>query len=163
MSIAQSALDYLWIESVPLSEKVSELLGHKDNIDDEVTYRVEKHGYNVGKGLAYILMRDQTRPFQSQLDVIKFVCKELWELLFYKQVDSLKTNHRDAYVLVDANFSMCRRMSTNRGPEKTAELAKPYLWFPAGIIRGFLHVMGIDCRVDFDAFDLPMVEFSVFI
>lgn len=163
MSVAQSALDYLWIESVSLSKEVSDELGHNENAANEVSYRMEKHGFNVGRGLAYTLMREQSQPFLSELDVIKFVCKDLWQLLFYKQIDSLKTNHRDAYVLIDTNFAMCQRMSTNKGPEKTAELAKPYLWFPAGIIRGFLDVMGIECRVDFDAFDLPMVEFSIFI
>ncbi|GMM53336.1 Trs33 protein [Starmerella bacillaris] len=163
MSVSQSALDYLWIEAVPLTKEVSEILGHKDNINEEIFYRIEKHGFNVGKGLAYLLMREQTQAIGSQLDVIKFVCKDLWQLLFHKQIDSLKTNHRDAYVLIDTNFTMCQRMSSNKGPEKTAEMAKPYLWLPAGIIRGFLHVMGIECRVDFDAFDLPLVEFSIFI
>lgn len=35
------------------------------------------------------------RPhFNDTLDVIKFVCKDLWTLVFRKQVDNLKTNHR---------------------------------------------------------------------
>jgi len=28
------------------------------------------------------------------LDVIKFLCKDMWTLLFRKQIDNLKTNHR---------------------------------------------------------------------
>ena len=28
------------------------------------------------------------------MDVIKFLCKDLWTLLFRKQIDNLKTNHR---------------------------------------------------------------------
>ena len=31
------------------------------------------------------------------LDVIKFLCKDMWTLLFRKQIDNLKTNHRVWY------------------------------------------------------------------
>lgn len=35
------------------------------------------------------------RPrFIDNLDVIKFLCKDLWTILFKKQIDNLKTNHR---------------------------------------------------------------------
>ena len=37
--------------------------------------------------------RDRPR-FTDTLDVIKFVCKDLWILVFRKQIDNLKTNHR---------------------------------------------------------------------
>lgn len=37
--------------------------------------------------------RDRPR-FNDTLDVIKFICKDLWTLVFRKQVDNLKTNHR---------------------------------------------------------------------
>lgn len=37
--------------------------------------------------------RDRPR-FLDTLDVIKFLCKDLWTLLFKKQIDNLKTNHR---------------------------------------------------------------------
>lgn len=37
--------------------------------------------------------RDRPR-FNDNLDVIKFLCKDLWTVLFRKQIDNLKTNHR---------------------------------------------------------------------
>lgn len=37
--------------------------------------------------------RDRPR-FTDTLDVIKFLCKDMWALLFRKQIDNLKTNHR---------------------------------------------------------------------
>ena len=37
--------------------------------------------------------RDRPR-FSDNLDVIKFLCKDLWSILFRKQIDNLKTNHR---------------------------------------------------------------------
>ena len=37
--------------------------------------------------------KDRPR-FSDTLDVIKFVCKDMWTLVFRKQIDNLKTNHR---------------------------------------------------------------------
>lgn len=37
--------------------------------------------------------RDRPR-FTDTMDVIKFLCKDLWTVLFRKQIDNLKTNHR---------------------------------------------------------------------
>lgn len=37
--------------------------------------------------------RDRPR-FNDTLDVIKFLCKDLWSLVFGKNIDNLKTNHR---------------------------------------------------------------------
>lgn len=58
--------------------------------------------------------RDRPR-FNDTLDVIKFVCKDLWTLVFRKQVDNLKTNHRGVYVLTDNAFRPFSRMSTEAG------------------------------------------------
>lgn len=41
--------------------------------------------------------RDRPR-FNDTLDVIKFLCKDLWMLVFRKQIDNLKTNHRVRWV-----------------------------------------------------------------
>jgi trafficking protein particle complex subunit 6 len=37
--------------------------------------------------------RDKPR-FTDTLDVIKFICKDIWIMVFKKQIDNLKTNHR---------------------------------------------------------------------
>lgn len=85
--------------------------------------------------------RDRPR-FTDTLDVIKFLCKDLWTLVFRKQIDNLKTNHRvrtvpprslslrrrwgsrlayadrrdkGVYVLTDNLFQPFRRMSTEAG------------------------------------------------
>jgi hypothetical protein len=41
----------------------------------------------------YRFAKDRPR-FTDNLDVIKFLCKDLWTVLFKKQIDNLKTNHR---------------------------------------------------------------------
>ncbi|CAG8058645.1 unnamed protein product [Penicillium nalgiovense] len=69
----------------------------KETEDEEVRettfFRLESLGYRVGQGLAERFARDRPR-FTDNLDVIKFLCKDLWTILFKKQVDNLKTNHR---------------------------------------------------------------------
>lgn len=58
--------------------------------------------------------RDKPR-FSETLDVIKFLCKDLWTLVFRKQIDNLKTNHRGIYVLTDQHFKPLTKMSLERG------------------------------------------------
>ena len=61
---------------------------------------------------------NKPRP-QTPLDAIKFICKDLWILLFRKQIDNLKTNHRGVFVLTDTRFQPLSRMSVDRrgGPK----------------------------------------------
>ena len=79
---------------------------------DSISVRLDNLGFRVGEGLSEKLSRDRAR-FQNyagdgsgviastvgnindhQLDVIKFLCKDVWGLVWRKQVDNLKTNHR---------------------------------------------------------------------
>ncbi|ESU07953.1 trafficking protein particle complex subunit 6B [Fusarium graminearum PH-1] len=64
---------------------------------DAVHYRLEMLGYRVGQGLVERFSRDRPR-FNDTLDVIKFLCKDLWTLVFGKNIDNLKTNHRKLVV-----------------------------------------------------------------
>jgi Transport protein particle (TRAPP) component len=56
-------------------------------------FRLEPLGFRVGQGIAERFSRDRPR-FTDNMDVIKFLCKDLWTILFRKQIDNLKTNHR---------------------------------------------------------------------
>lgn len=56
-------------------------------------YRLESLGHRVGQGLSERFSRDRPRV-TDQLDIIKFICKDLWTVVFKKQIDNLKTNHR---------------------------------------------------------------------
>lgn len=60
---------------------------------DAVQHKLETTGYRVGQGLVERFSKDRPR-FNDTLDVIKFLCKDLWSLVFGKNIDNLKTNHR---------------------------------------------------------------------
>ena len=76
----------------------------------------------------YSFSANRPRP-QTPLDSIKFVCKDLWPLLFRKQIDNLKTNHRGVFVLTDQRFQPLSRVSVDRkagvkAPEETLSRAQ---------------------------------------
>ncbi|KAE8450089.1 hypothetical protein EG329_006870 [Mollisiaceae sp. DMI_Dod_QoI] len=126
---------------------------------DAVFFRLEMLGYRVGQGLVERFSRDRPR-FTDTLDVIKFLCKDLWMLVFRKQIDNLKTNHRGVYVLTDNSFRPFARMSTEAGGQAVVR-AQPFLWFPCGIIRGALASMGINATVQAETSELPGATFQI--
>ncbi|KAL5085658.1 hypothetical protein Trisim1_010142 [Trichoderma cf. simile WF8] len=133
-------------------------------IDDEehldaVHLRLESQGYRVGQGLVERFSRDRPR-FNDTLDVIKFLCKDLWSLVFGKNIDNLKTNHRGVYVLTDNAFRPFSRMSTETGSQAVLR-AQPFLWFPCGIIRGALAALGISATVQAEVNELPAAIFQI--
>ncbi|AEO69529.1 uncharacterized protein THITE_2120052 [Thermothielavioides terrestris NRRL 8126] len=124
-----------------------------------VSARLEALGYRVGQGLAERFTRDRPR-FNDTLDVIKFLCKDLWTLVFRKQVDNLKTNHRGVYVLTDNAFRPFARMSA-QSSSQAVQLAQPFLWFPCGIVRGALAALGIPATVQAETSELPSAVFQI--
>ncbi|RYP72394.1 hypothetical protein DL771_004189 [Monosporascus sp. 5C6A] len=131
----------------------------EDEERDAVFFRLEALGYRVGMGLVERFSRDRPR-FHDALDAIKFVCKDLWMLVFRKQVDNLKTNHRGVYVLTDNAFRPLSRMSADAGGQAVVR-AQPFLWFPCGILRGALAAMGISATVQGETNELPGAVFQI--
>ncbi|KAA8643183.1 trafficking protein particle complex subunit [Aspergillus tanneri] len=163
--ISTSCFDFLMNELVPMAERLSKELSVEEKLpeDDEVRemtfFRLESLGYRVGQGLAERFSRDRPR-FTDNLDVIKFLCKDLWTILFKKQIDNLKTNHRGVYVLTDNSFRPFARMSMSVRSEAVS-MAQAYLWFPCGIIRGALSNLGIHTTVQAETSELPGATFQI--
>ncbi|OAA34422.1 Transport protein particle (TRAPP) component [Metarhizium rileyi] len=126
---------------------------------DAVHFRLDSLGYRVGQGLVERFSRDRPR-FNDTLDVIKFLCKDLWSLVFGKNIDNLKTNHRGVYVLTDNLFRPFSRMSTVAGGQAVVR-AQPFLWFPCGIVRGALAALGISATVQAEVNELPGAVFQI--
>ncbi|KAI0850985.1 transport protein particle component [Daldinia vernicosa] len=184
--LSTSCLDFLMIELVPMAYRVANELDapeqqpgasaadgengggetgtgrqklDEDEERDAVFFRLDGLGYRVGLGLVERFSRDRPR-FNDTLDAIKFICKDLWMLVFKKQVDNLKTNHRGVYVLTDNAFRPLSRMSADAGGHAVVR-AQPFLWFPCGIIRGALAAMGIAATVQAETNELPGAVFQI--
>lgn len=39
-------------------------------------------------------LSQEVLSFRGELDILKFLCKDIWMALFQKQMDSLRTNHQ---------------------------------------------------------------------
>lgn len=132
-------------------------------MSDDTIYRVETYGYSLGMRLAEYIMYSLRSEIKLVvvLDVMKFICRELWKELYGKQMDSLRTNHRGTFVLIDTNFKSIANLSSPDSISELMSAAKVYLLFPCGIIRGVLTSFGIDAYASADIKLFPSVEFSI--
>ncbi|KAI7829191.1 NO signaling/Golgi transport ligand-binding domain-containing protein [Kickxella alabastrina] len=127
---------------------------------EQVYVKLEMVGFRVGKRLAE-RFAPLNRRLTDTLDIVKFVCKDVWMVLFNRQVDNLKTNHRGVYVLQDNKFKWFLRMSGNNGGAAAARRAQPYIWLPCGIIRGILDSFGVNTVVTAETMGLPQCTFQI--
>ncbi|RGB25156.1 transport protein particle component-domain-containing protein [Rhizophagus diaphanus] len=155
--VNESCLEFLIMEMVDLMYRTTV---DSENDKEAVYYKLEMLGYQVGQSLVERFTRDRPR-FVDTLDVVKFICKDLWSIIFKKQIDNLKTNHRGVYVLQDNGFRWFLRMSTESGSEAAAKKAVPYLWFPCGLIRGALANLGVVSVVIAETNSLPQCSFQI--
>ena len=92
--------------SGPAYSAASDGLPETEVFKDGVYFRLERLGFRVGQGLSERFSRDKPR-FTDPLDVIKFLCKDLWQVVFKKQIDNLKTNHRVRLALLLLSSQCC--------------------------------------------------------
>ncbi|KAJ2721368.1 hypothetical protein GGI07_004038 [Coemansia sp. Benny D115] len=131
-----------------------------DELMEQVYVKLERVGFRVGRRLAE-RFAPMGRRLTDTLDIVKFVCKDVWTVLFNRQVDNLKTNHRGVYVLQDNKFKWFLRMSGNNGGAAAAKRAQPFIWLPCGIIRGVLDSFGVNAVVIAETLGLPQCTFQI--
>ncbi|XP_041469259.1 trafficking protein particle complex subunit 6b-like [Lytechinus variegatus] len=146
--------DFLHMEVVDFVQRTT-----NPDEKDKVISKLEQMGYRVGQSLIEKFTRDSPR-FSSELDIIKFVCKDLWNGVYKKQVDNLRTNHQGVYVLQDNKFRLLTQMSSGK---QYIESAPRYLAFPCGLIRGGLANLGVNCVVTAEVSTMPACKFQIMI
>ncbi|GAO19673.1 hypothetical protein UVI_02022670 [Ustilaginoidea virens] len=162
--LSSSCLDFLLIELVPLAHRVASSRGASRSLPGPPPAEAAAKPPNLvvpakGGQKGPRFSRDRPR-FNDTLEVIKFLCKDLWSLVFGKNIDNLKTNHRGVYVLTDNAFRPFSRMSTDAGGQAVVR-AQPFLWFPCGIVRGALAALGTSATVEAEINDLPGAVFQI--
>jgi trafficking protein particle complex subunit 6 len=108
--VSATALDLLNLEFAAYL-----LRNHDDGrvAQEAMSGKLERVNFNIGRRFAERLCRERSeRMSQESLDIVKFVCRELWTELFRKPVDKLQTNNKGTYVLQDYNFRPLRYLST---------------------------------------------------
>uniref|UniRef100_A0A0M3I595 Trafficking protein particle complex subunit 6B n=3 Tax=Ascaris TaxID=6251 RepID=A0A0M3I595_ASCLU len=119
--------------------------------------RLEALGYRVGYALVEKISKDLPR-LNSELDKMKFLCKEFWTAAFGKQVDNLRTNHQGVYVVQDNKFFTISNFAEGK---QYLEESAIYVAFPCGVVRGALSNIGIPSLVTSSIESLPAVKFHV--
>ena len=165
---AQSCMDYLLIALV--QHYLQNQQNNEQNNDTHLPplpLALDAIGFRVGRTVVERITNDRP-PFVDQLDILKWICKEFWSLLFGHQIDNLRTNHRGTYVLRDTRFRWTLRVAQNfvaqnfgaqrRSPQ---DLAEHHLILPCAIIKGGLRALGIESTVSADSSALPQVEFTI--
>jgi hypothetical protein len=123
-------------------------------------------------------------PLASHLDIIKFICKDLFLYVYSKQIDNLRTNHRvsqllivlqradikGVYVLQSHAFPPLLSISSPHGPAHDMEAAKPvrrvnqdkadiqHLIYPQALIQGALVRLGLSASVTVESSGLPQCK-----
>ncbi|XP_066914486.1 trafficking protein particle complex subunit 6b-like [Clytia hemisphaerica] len=151
MADAETMFDLLQMEIVKFTHS-SKNIGK-----NEANTKLEQMGYRVGQSLVEKLTKDAAR-FNNELDMMKFICKDFWIMVYGKQIDNLRTNHQGVYVLNDNSFKLLNRITTNR--QFVSECQK-YVAFPCGLVRGALAGVGVSSFVSADIKEMPLVKFQV--
>lgn len=118
--------------------------------------------YLIGRSVGYRLTERFTRVagrgrIQEELDMVKFLCRDVWSIIWKKNVDNLRTNHKGLYNIQDNAFRWILRAAAGATPPNSgasAEAAsasqqvfvdkhiKPMLFFPCGLIEGVMKAFG---------------------
>lgn len=130
---------------------------------DDVTLRIEAYGYALGLRLTEVLMYKSpaNTKIVDALDIMKFLCRDVWKCLYGKQMDNLRTNHRGTFVLIDNDYRLISNLSSSLGTPDSISKARSYLWFPCGIIRGILLSFGIEAYTTAEISQFPAVTFNI--
>eukprot|EP01116_Phalansterium_solitarium_P012466 TRINITY_DN28776_c0_g1_i1.p1 TRINITY_DN28776_c0_g1~~TRINITY_DN28776_c0_g1_i1.p1 ORF type:complete len:175 (-),score=27.58 TRINITY_DN28776_c0_g1_i1:185-709(-) len=125
---------------------------------EDCSAKLEKIGYSVGSRLVERYTRERGR-FSDSLEMVKFICKEIWTDVFKKQVDNLKTNHKGIFVLNDAKYRALNKISASSATQSPPPVPSPaqLTAFGCGLIKGVLCSMGMPCEVSAD-FSSPNVQ-----
>ncbi|XP_074872435.1 trafficking protein particle complex subunit 6A isoform X2 [Carettochelys insculpta] len=111
---------------------------------------LEGVGFRVGQGLSERLTKE-TPSFKGELDVLKFLCKDLWIAVFKKQ---------GTYVLQDNQFLLLSQLSNGK---QYLEEAPKFLAFTCGLVKGALSNLGFDSTVTAEVPVMPCSKFQVVI
>ncbi|WWC63262.1 uncharacterized protein I303_105862 [Kwoniella dejecticola CBS 10117] len=129
-------------------------------VEQEVAQKVERVGWMVGGYIAEKLTLARP-PLASHLDIIKFICKDLFLYVYSKQIDNLRTNHRGIFVLQSHSFPPLILLSSYKGSSHDIEAAKSHLLFPQALIQGALVRLGMQAVVTAESSGLPQCTFQI--
>lgn len=147
-----------------IDRQPSEPVGSQSKMDERVEIglrdRLHTIGVSVGGHIAERLI-SQRPSLPSQLDVIKFLCKDFFLYVYARQIDNLRTNHRGIYVLQSVSFPPLVPISSYGGSQSDLQSSQIYLVLPAAMMQGCLERLGLPSTVTAESGGLPQCTFSI--
>ncbi|XP_063686108.1 trafficking protein particle complex subunit 6b-like [Bolinopsis microptera] len=125
--------------------------------EEQIQYNMEKIGYRVGFSLVEKATKEEAR-FKENVEIVKYICKDLWQMLFRKQADNLKTNHTGTFVIQDNRFRFLNRVSQSK---QYLDRGQQYAAFTCGVVRGALTNFGMPCTVTSEVNVSPTCKFQI--
>eukprot|EP00116_Pleurobrachia_bachei_P015584 sb/3475846/ len=114
-------------------------------------------GYRVGFSLIEKATKEEARV-KEDVDIVKYICKDLWNMVFRKQADNLKTNHTGTFVIQDNRFRFLTRVSQSDQYKQRGEM---YVAFTCGVVKGALSNFGLPCSVAAEIEMIPTVKVTL--
>ena len=151
-SVSASTVEFLANELVAYAGRTyaAELVGAK----------LGELGEQVGRKMAERMTREKGR-FASDLETVRFICKEFWTELSGKTADGLRTDKKGTYQVEDKSFRFLKRLSAAADVNVNDE-AMRFLLMPCGIIKGALLQLGFEgVSVKCQIIALPAVKFII--
>lgn len=126
----------------------------------DVVRKLENMGFYVGQRLVEQHTRHRNLNLDNNHAVMKYLCKDFWQLAFMHTASQLRTNHRGIFVVDDDSFQWLSAIGPVEGCD-CKEAALKYLIFPCGVLRGALYSLGVIAVVNGQIDQLPKVRFNV--
>ena len=112
--------------------------------------KVRSIGNIVGEQLVEINTLSNA-PFHDDLSALKYIAKEFWNLLFKKNITSLKTDRKNTYILEDHEFKWIYNVQQDN---------IQYIEFASGLVQGAITSLCGKCDVSVQV-EFPKVTFFI--
>ncbi|KAL3228537.1 Trafficking protein particle complex subunit 33 [Nakaseomyces bracarensis] len=127
-----------------LIKQISEL--EDEYMSNHVSERLQNIGFQIGSKICELLVftNNPNLSFKDMdlLSVMKFVCRDVWKLVYNKPIDNLKTNHRGTFYLLDYDYLPIQPFALDSDQDKELKSVEPFLEIPVGLIKGVLSSLG---------------------
>ena len=125
-------------------------------------------GFVAGQQLLDKLFPDVERRKQvgrDHLECLKYLCKEVWQNAFGKMIDNLKTNRKETFVMIDADFSWIKMFGEDARNQEITQIVILYLAFPPsinGVITFILHSCFGSLQLNTSIAQIPLTWEEIF-
>ena len=124
---------------------------------DQQSTKLRAMGIRAGQVLQERLNIDAPRT-QDEVDIVRFVCRDVWMNLFLKQIDKLKTDNKGAYYLIDNEFCLIKQVTDSMQYVRDIPL---FMEFTSGLVQGIFVQFGLAVIVTPDVTHPPICMFQV--